>query len=62
MIGLGLGPLLVGMLNDYFEPQYGREAIRYSLLIVGSMGGLASILFWEASRTLREELQDVEDV
>jgi predicted MFS family arabinose efflux permease len=62
IIGLGLGPLLVGMLNDYFEPQYGREAIRYSLLIVGSMGGLASILFWEASRTLREELQDVEDV
>jgi MFS family permease len=61
MIGLGLGPLLVGMLNDHFAAQYGDEAIRYSLLIVGSLGGLASILFWEASRTLREELQDVEE-
>jgi len=57
MIGLGLGPLLVGILNDYvFGPAYGEQAIRYSLLTVGILGGTASILFWQASRTLAADL------
>jgi len=57
MIGLGLGPLIVGALNDYvFGPIYGEQAIRYSLLTVGIVGGMASILFWQASRTLGADL------
>ena len=58
MIGSGLGPLSIGLLNDYvFGPLYGAEAIRYSMLVMGLLGGLASILFWMASRDLREEMQ-----
>jgi len=56
MIGLGFGPLLVGVLNDYAFAAYGQEAIRYSLMLVGCLGGFASLLFWQASRDLREEL------
>ena len=57
MIGSGLGPLSIGLLNDYvFGPIYGAHAIRYSMLVMGVLGGLASILFWQASRHLREEM------
>lgn len=57
MVGLGLGPLTVGLLNDhYFGPDHGPLAIRYSMLVVGLLGGLASLLFWQAARTLREDL------
>jgi MFS family permease len=65
MIGLGLGPLLVGVLNDYvFGPTYGDLAIRYSLLTMGILGGMASLLFWQASRTLTADLasRDQENV
>ena len=57
MIGLGLGPLTIGLLNDYVFSRHGPEAIRYSMLVVGILGGMASLLFWQASRTLNEELE-----
>ena len=57
MIGAGLGPLAIGFLNDYvFGPIYGDEAIRYSILVIGLVGGLASILFWQASKSLNADL------
>jgi predicted MFS family arabinose efflux permease len=57
MVGAGLGPLSVGLLNDHvFGPLYGDEAIRYSMLTVGLIGGCASILFWQASKTLAADL------
>jgi predicted MFS family arabinose efflux permease len=34
LVGLGVGPLLVGALNDHLKPQYGIDAVRYSLLTV----------------------------
>ena len=49
---------------DYRLPQFARwevndtdEAIRYSLLVVGTVGVPSSALFLLASRTLREELR-----
>jgi MFS family permease len=56
IIGLGIGPLAVGALNDLLAAQYGDAAIRYSLLMVGSLGGFSSILFWQASKSLAEGL------
>ena len=60
LIGLGLGPQLVGVLNDVLESRYGLEAIRYSLLTIGlgkTWGALHSLL---ASRSLRRELDEAE--
>jgi predicted MFS family arabinose efflux permease len=34
LVGLGLGPLLVGFGNDLLEPSFGQAAIRYSLSVV----------------------------
>lgn len=56
LIGLGLGPFLMGYLNDALAAQYGDESIRYSLLSVGAVGGSAFFFFWIASGTLPRDL------
>lgn len=57
MVGLGLGPLAVGALNDFvFGPVHGPAAIRYSMLVVGMFGCIASLCFWRASAHLPREL------
>ena len=56
LIGLGLGPTLVGVLNDLFEPSRGADAIRLSLvLLLGAnlWGAVHSLL---AARTLEQDL------
>jgi MFS family permease len=60
MIGLGFGPLFVGMMNDAWSDQYGAEAIRYSLLVMGIAGGFASVLFYMTSRHLPADLARVQ--
>jgi hypothetical protein len=57
LIGLGLGPLAVGALNDFLAPSLGDEAVRYSLLVmmgVHLFGAIASLL---ATPTLRDDLR-----
>ena len=56
LIGLGVGPQVVGVLNDLLEPSFGTAAVRYSLLIVGLMNVWAAVHFAIAARTLREDL------
>lgn len=56
LIGFGLGPWAVGILNDTLEPQFGAEAVRYSLLLIGltSLWGTAHNVV--AARTLARDL------
>ena len=56
VVGLGVGPLVVGALNDALAPQYGAEAIRYSMLWMALAGGGATVFFWVCGRSLRDEL------
>jgi MFS family permease len=55
-VGMGLGPLAVGALNDLLEPRLGEHAIRHSLSIVvlAKLWGAAHSVL--ASRALRAEL------
>ncbi|MBI1186196.1 MAG: MFS transporter [Alphaproteobacteria bacterium] len=61
LVGLGLGPLAVGVLSDVFAFQLGlgeAEGIRWAL-IVSALAGVASfVLFWMARKTIREEMED----
>lgn len=54
--GLGLGPTVIGLMNDWLEPRYGVEAIRVSLLIIGLPHILAAVFGVWAARTLREDV------
>ncbi len=57
LIGLGLGPQLVGMMNDALAGTFGDEAVRYSLLLANFMTVWAAIHFALAARTLRDDLE-----
>ncbi len=57
LVGLGLGPLLVGFLNDRWAARLGPGAIRYSLAVVACMGLVAGAFFLAAARRVREDLE-----
>ncbi len=56
LVGLGLGPALIGWVNDQLAASQGPAAIRSSLLFVALCGGLAAPFFWRGSRYLRADL------
>lgn len=57
LISMSCGPLLIGMFSDYFQQQYGNDALRYSLLALVVLTSIWSALhFFLAARTLRADL------
>ncbi len=57
LIGMGLGPLLVGALSDALNPSLGDESLRYSLIILGMASGAWSVVHYLlAAQTLREDV------
>jgi hypothetical protein len=52
LIGFGLGPWIVGLLNDLLEPQFGAQSIRWSLLVI------ACASLWAAARALARTRHD----
>jgi MFS family permease len=58
LVGMGLGPQLVGLLSDLLAPRFGAESIRWALLVTVTLGALWSIVHYAlAARTLREDLR-----
>jgi predicted MFS family arabinose efflux permease len=57
MIGLGLGPLLVGMISDALADDYGAMSIRWALGIVAASKVIAIWMFWVASKSLIQDLE-----
>lgn len=55
-IGLGLGPLFVGMLSDYLTPSMGIESIRWALSITVIASFLAVLCFFYAGTILENDL------
>ncbi|MFT4518457.1 MAG: MFS family permease [Halioglobus sp.] len=57
IIGLGIGPTLIGMLSDFLNPTFGAESLGKAMLYV-----LPIVMFWSAchfflaAKTLREDL------
>jgi MFS family permease len=57
LIGLGLGPLTVGMISDALQPLFGQESLRYALLAVCPGSLWVSWHLWCASRTVQRDLE-----
>ncbi len=59
LIGLGLGPLAVGILSDVLNMGMGlgsAEGVRWALIISACVGVIAFACFWAARRTIREDV------
>ncbi len=57
LIGMGLGPLLVGMLSDHLQPELGQHSLRQAMLyLLPIVMTWSTVHFFLASRSLREDL------
>lgn len=61
LIGLGLGPLAVGVLSDALRPIVGEESLRYALLAMCPGYFWCAWHLWQASKTVTNDLASVED-
>lgn len=60
LIGMGLGPVLVGVLSDALQPRYGEESLRYALLAVCPGFLWVSWYFFRASTTIKRDMPSEE--
>lgn len=57
LIGLGIGPFVVGALSDWFQTLFGNESLRYSLLIILTcFKSWSAVHFYLAGRTVAADL------
>jgi MFS family permease len=55
LIGLGVGPMLIGALSDMFKERYSTEALRYATVSVLGFYLLAALLMLLAVRRMRQD-------
>jgi MFS family permease len=55
LIGLGVGPTLIGALSELFKDRFGTEALRYAAVSVVGFYVIAAMLMLLASRRLRQD-------
>ena len=55
LIGMGLGPLLVGLLSDWLEPHYGEDSLSVALAYFTLVGLWGSLHFWLCGRALAKQ-------
>jgi predicted MFS family arabinose efflux permease len=59
LIGMGIGPQLVGLLSDLLMPALGVDSLRYAMLAVSFVALWAAYHFWQVGRTVKEDLVEV---
>jgi predicted MFS family arabinose efflux permease len=62
LIGMGVGPLVVGVLSDSFAPTFGSEALRYAMLSLSFVSLWSGWHMWRAARTVSEDLLGATDI
>ena len=56
IIGLGFGPQSVGILSDLLHSEYGKDSLRYSLLIFAFLKLWCAFHYYMAGKYLKEDL------
>ena len=59
LLGMGIGPQIVGMLSDLFVPAFGNDSLRFAMLIMSLAALWAAYHFWRAAQTVEEDLLSV---
>ena len=57
LIGLGLGPLAVGIISDQLAPSLGNESLRWAMSIIIVVGAVSTIFFFIAAKKLALDLK-----
>ena len=56
LIGMGLGPQMVGLLSDLMRPAFGPESLRYSMLSLSLAALWAAYHFWRVGSHVEADL------
>lgn len=56
LIGMGMGPQIVGILSDMLTPAMGTDALRYAMLAVSSTALWSAYYFWQVGKTVQADL------
>lgn len=56
LIGMGLGPQIVGILSDSLRPRLGTDSLRYAMLIMSLVALWSAYHFWQGGRTAKDDL------
>ena len=59
LIGLGLGPQIVGVLSDLLSPTFHEQSLRFAMLCLSCVALWAAYHFWQAGRTVKADLASV---
>lgn len=62
LIGLGFGPLVIGMVSDSLQPQYGIESLRWAFFTTFITGAISCALYYWASKTLKGDLERAKSI
>ena len=62
LIGMGLGPYLVGVASDLLAPTFGQESIRYALCLAVLANVWAAGHYFLGARHMRKDLADTEAI
>ena len=58
IIGLGIGPLAIGLISDGLTPTYGDKALPYAMSLMALITLWAFVHFWFAARSLTQDIAD----
>jgi predicted MFS family arabinose efflux permease len=61
LIGMGLGPQIVGVLSDALAPQVGEDSLRYAMLAMSGVALLSAWQFWRAGDSAAEDVNAVRE-
>jgi predicted MFS family arabinose efflux permease len=59
LIGMGLGPQVVGILSDSLSLLLGSDSLRYAMLSMSFVALWSAYHFWEVGRTVKEDLAEL---
>jgi len=59
LIGMGVGPQLVGILSDSLRPLFGSDSLRYAMLTLSLVALWGAYQFWRVGGTIKEDLRAV---
>ena len=60
IIGMGMGPYVIGVISDVLEPAYGVSSLRYALCIALIANLWATVHYFAGAKMIREDLEETE--
>lgn len=62
LIGMGLGPFIIGVMADLFEPTKGIEALRWAICVTLVFNVVAATCYFLGARTITEDITATEAI